>query len=76
MTSVLGAIGRSDRVEPAVVALDDPRALAPELAGAKAAALAAAARRGRLVEIPGAAHMTVHTHPDDVRAVLRQVTGR
>lgn len=34
-------------------------------------ALAAAAPRGRLVEIPGAAHMTVHTHPDAVAAVVR-----
>jgi pimeloyl-ACP methyl ester carboxylesterase len=34
---------------------------------------------GRLVEIPGAAHMTVHSHPDQVAAILReaaQVTGR
>jgi pimeloyl-ACP methyl ester carboxylesterase len=26
---------------------------------------------GRLVELPGAAHMTVQTHPDDVAAILR-----
>jgi pimeloyl-ACP methyl ester carboxylesterase len=32
--------------------------------------LAAAAPRGRLVELPGAAHMTVQTHPDDVAAIL------
>ena len=36
-----------------------------------AARLAAAAPRGRLVELPGAAHMTVQTHPDDVADVLR-----
>ena len=29
----------------------------------------AAAPRGRLVEILGAAHMTVHTHPDSVARV-------
>ncbi|MGY1753719.1 alpha/beta fold hydrolase [Blastococcus sp. SYSU D01042] len=40
-----------------------------------AAALAAAAPQGRLVEIPGAAHMTVHTHPADVVAVLRDEIG-
>ncbi|MEX5720664.1 alpha/beta fold hydrolase [Geodermatophilus maliterrae] len=33
--------------------------------------VAAAAPRGRVVELPGAAHMTVQTHPDDVAAVLR-----
>ncbi len=36
-----------------------------------AAAVAAAAPSGRLVEVPGAAHVTVQTHPDDVAAVLR-----
>jgi pimeloyl-ACP methyl ester carboxylesterase len=36
-----------------------------------ATGLAAAAPRGRLVELPGAAHMTVQTHPDDVADVLR-----
>lgn len=35
-----------------------------------AAAVAAAAPSGRLVELPGAAHMTVQTHPDEVAAVL------
>ncbi len=38
-----------------------------------AAGLVAAARAGRLVEIPGAAHMTVQTHPDEVAAVLRSL---
>lgn len=36
-----------------------------------AARLAGAAPRGRLVELPGAAHMTPHTHPDDVAGILR-----
>lgn len=35
-----------------------------------AAALAAAASRGRLVEIDGAVHMTVQTHPAEVAALL------
>jgi pimeloyl-ACP methyl ester carboxylesterase len=38
-----------------------------------AARLAGAAPCGRLVELPGAAHMTVQTHPDDVAAILREV---
>ena len=36
-----------------------------------AARLVAAAPRGRLVELPGAAHMIVQTHPDDVAEILR-----
>jgi pimeloyl-ACP methyl ester carboxylesterase len=40
-----------------------------------AAALAAAAPRGVLVELPGAAHMTVQTHPDAVAAILREAGG-
>ena len=36
-----------------------------------AAAVAAAAPCGRVVEVPGAAHLSVQTHPDDVAAVLR-----
>jgi pimeloyl-ACP methyl ester carboxylesterase len=36
-----------------------------------AAALAAAAPRGRLVELPGAAHMTPTTHPAEVAVVIR-----
>ena len=35
-----------------------------------AASLAAAAPRGRLVELPGAAHMTPQTHPAEVAALL------
>jgi pimeloyl-ACP methyl ester carboxylesterase len=38
-----------------------------------AAGLVAVAPAGRLVEIPGAAHMTPQTHPDEVAAVLRDV---
>jgi pimeloyl-ACP methyl ester carboxylesterase len=38
-----------------------------------AARLTAAASRGRLVEIPGAAHMTPQTHPAEVAAVLRSL---
>jgi pimeloyl-ACP methyl ester carboxylesterase len=37
--------------------------------------LAGAAPRGRLVELPGAAHMTVQTHPDDVAAVLQEAAA-
>jgi pimeloyl-ACP methyl ester carboxylesterase len=37
-----------------------------------AARLAAAAPAGRLEEIPGAAHMTVQTHPAEVAEILRQ----
>jgi pimeloyl-ACP methyl ester carboxylesterase len=40
-----------------------------------AAGLAAAAPLGQLVEIPGAAHMTPQTHPDDVAAVLSVVVA-
>jgi pimeloyl-ACP methyl ester carboxylesterase len=40
-----------------------------------AARLAAAAPQGRLVELPGAAHMTVQTRPDEVAALLREVAG-
>jgi pimeloyl-ACP methyl ester carboxylesterase len=38
-----------------------------------AAAVAAAAPRGRLVVLPGAAHMTVQTHPAAVAALLGEV---
>jgi pimeloyl-ACP methyl ester carboxylesterase len=38
-----------------------------------ATGVAAAAPRGRLVELPGAAHMTVHTHPGAVADVIRSV---
>jgi pimeloyl-ACP methyl ester carboxylesterase len=38
--------------------------------------VAAAAPRGRLVEIPDAAHMTPQTHPDDVAPILVAVARR
>lgn len=38
-----------------------------------AAGVVAAPPRGRLVELPGAAHLIVQTHPDDVGAIIRQV---
>jgi pimeloyl-ACP methyl ester carboxylesterase len=41
-----------------------------------AAAVAAAAPQGRLVEIPGAAHLTPMTHPERVAALLREAAGR
>jgi pimeloyl-ACP methyl ester carboxylesterase len=42
-----------------------------------ATGLAAVAPRGVLVEIPGAAHMTPQTHPDEVAAILSSlVEGR
>jgi pimeloyl-ACP methyl ester carboxylesterase len=37
--------------------------------------LAGAAPFGRLVEIPGAAHMTVHSRPDQVAAILREAAA-
>ena len=38
--------------------------------------VAAAAPRGSLVEVPGAAHMTPQTHPEAVAAVLREALTR
>ncbi|WP_222195420.1 alpha/beta fold hydrolase [Modestobacter italicus] len=38
--------------------------------------LAACAPRGRLVELPGAAHMLPITRPDAVAALARELTGR
>jgi pimeloyl-ACP methyl ester carboxylesterase len=38
-----------------------------------AARLASAAPGGRLVELPGAAHMTPQSHPEEVAAVLRSL---
>ncbi|MGY1772111.1 alpha/beta fold hydrolase [Blastococcus sp. SYSU D00813] len=40
-----------------------------------AVAVAAAAPRGRYEELPGAAHMTVQTHPDAVAGLLRAVSA-
>jgi pimeloyl-ACP methyl ester carboxylesterase len=41
-----------------------------------AAAVTAAAADSRLVEIPGAAHLTPMTHPEQVAALLREAAGR
>jgi pimeloyl-ACP methyl ester carboxylesterase len=41
-----------------------------------AAHLAACAPRVRLVELPGAAHVTPHTRPDEVAALARGLQGR
>lgn len=38
--------------------------------------LAACAPQGRLVELRGAAHMTPHTHPEEVAALLRELLYR
>jgi len=40
-----------------------------------AARVTAAAPRGRMVELPGAAHMTVQTCPDEIAALLRELAG-
>ena len=75
VSSVLDAGERSEQAGPAVLALDDPRALAPELAGAKAAALAAAARAG-LPVLPGIVVTTSAARPlgDDVRAAWSELS--
>ena len=41
-----------------------------------AARLGAAAPRGSVVELPGAAHMTVQTHPDGVARIVRAAAAR
>ena len=41
-----------------------------------AAAVAAAAPDGRLVEVPGAAHLTPMTHPGQVMELLHEAAGR
>lgn len=53
---------------PVVVVRGDRDALCP---ADWAARVAGAAPRGRLVELPGAAHMVVQTHPAQLAAVLR-----
>ncbi|WP_456598727.1 alpha/beta fold hydrolase [Blastococcus sp. SYSU DS0616] len=64
-----GIEGRLARVAaPVVVVRGDRDALCP---GDWAARVASAAPRGRLVELPGAAHMTVQTHPAQLAALLR-----
>jgi pimeloyl-ACP methyl ester carboxylesterase len=73
---------RADRVDerltrvgvPVVVARGTRDALCPE---DWAAHLATCAPRGRFVQIAGAAHMTPHTHPDDVAELIEAlVPGR
>ncbi|TWH73721.1 pimeloyl-ACP methyl ester carboxylesterase [Modestobacter roseus] len=60
--------GRLRRVRvPVVVLRGSHDALCPH---DWARQLAAAAPHGRLVELPGAAHMTPQTHPDEVAAVV------
>ena len=75
MSSVLGTTGRQDAADPTVLGLDDPRALAPELAGAKAAALAAAARAG-LPVLPGMVVTTAAARPlgDELWAAWSEVS--
>ncbi|MGY1847921.1 alpha/beta fold hydrolase [Blastococcus sp. SYSU DS1021] len=64
-----GIEGRLARVAaPVVVVRGDRDALCP---ADWAARVASAAPRGRLVELPGAAHMTVQTHPAQLAALLR-----
>ncbi|MGY1718966.1 alpha/beta fold hydrolase [Blastococcus sp. SYSU DS0552] len=64
-----GIEGRLARVTaPVLVVRGDRDALCP---GDWAARVAEAAPRGRLVELPGAAHMTVQTHPAQLAALLR-----
>ncbi|SEL01905.1 Alpha/beta hydrolase family protein [Blastococcus sp. DSM 46786] len=53
---------------PVVVVRGERDALCP---ADWAARVAGAAPHGRLVELPGAAHMTVQTHPAQLAAVLR-----
>jgi pimeloyl-ACP methyl ester carboxylesterase len=57
---------------PVVVVRGDRDVLCPH---DWAAHLAACAPRGRLVELPGAAHMTPQTHPDAVAELLRGLQG-
>jgi pimeloyl-ACP methyl ester carboxylesterase len=55
---------------PVVVVRGDRDALCPH---DWAAHLAGCAPRGRLTEIPGAAHMTPQTHPDAVAALIEEL---
>jgi len=57
---------------PVVVVRGDADALVPR---DWAAHLAACAPRGRLEELPGAAHMVLHTRPDDVARVARELAA-
>ena len=65
-------------VEPLELQPALPQRLRVEGLGAQVVeglALAAAAPRSRLVELPGAAHMTVQTRPGEVAAILREAAG-
>jgi pimeloyl-ACP methyl ester carboxylesterase len=57
---------------PVVVVRGDRDALCPH---DWAAHLARCAARGRLVELPGAAHMLPQTRPDDVACLVRELAG-
>jgi pimeloyl-ACP methyl ester carboxylesterase len=57
---------------PVVVVRGDRDALCPH---DWAAHLARCAPRGRLVELPGAAHMLPQTRPDDVARLVRELAG-
>jgi len=60
-------------VVPVVVARGTRDALCPH---DWAAHLAGCAPRGQLVELPGAAHMTPQTRPDDVARLVRELLAR
>ena len=68
MQSALRTEKRSDRPEPAIVWLDDPRARDPALVGAKAASLALAADAG-LPVLPGLVVTTRFRRDDDTHAL-------
>jgi pimeloyl-ACP methyl ester carboxylesterase len=57
---------------PVVVVRGERDALCPH---DWAAHLVRCAPRGRLVELPGAAHMTPQTHPDDVAELVGELVG-
>ncbi|SNS45105.1 Pimeloyl-ACP methyl ester carboxylesterase [Geodermatophilus saharensis] len=72
----LWRVAAPDRIEDRLAAVGVPvtvvRGTRDRLCRADwARQVAAAAPRGRVVEVPGAAHMTVQTHPGEVAAVLR-----
>ena len=76
--AALWRVASPDRIErrlttvgvPVVVVRGTEDALCPH---DWAACLAAVAPQGRLVELPGAAHMTPQTHPDAVATILRSL---
>jgi pimeloyl-ACP methyl ester carboxylesterase len=77
------ALWRSAARDPIDVRLRDVRVPVVVIRGTRdrlcahdwAVRLTEAAPRGRLVELPGAAHMTVQTHPHAVAAALRDALG-